>query len=194
MLSLVTVLLLTTLTATDRAGWLNVKDLGASGSTIETMGNVRSRAAHLERLGRAQHLIADNVFEGQQLYGGRPSGFMIRASASATQVIVRNNLFVNFNSSGVEISGAGTKEDLPGGEATITGNIIDLTCADGKPVPRTGIQISSADVTVADNQVYVRGTPADEVTATLSPVGSNVGVPPPRISTSCASPTCSTAS
>ncbi len=128
------------------------------------MGNVRSRAKYLEEFGRAQHIIADNVFEGQQMYGGRPGGFIICASASATQVIVRNNLFVNFNSSGVDISGAGTAMDLPGGEATITGNVFDLTCVDGKPVPRTGIQVSAADVIVADNQVYLRGAASPEVT------------------------------
>ena len=99
------------------------------------MGNVRSRDKNLEEFGRAQHIIADNVFEGQQMYGGNPGGFMIRASASATQVIVRNNIFVNFNSSGVEISGAGSKEDLPGGEATITGNLFDLTCVEARPSP-----------------------------------------------------------
>lgn len=128
------------------------------------MGNVRSRAKYLEEFGRAQHIIADNVFEGQQMYGGRPGGFMICASASATQVIVRNNLFVNFNSSGVDISGAGTTMDLPGGEAAITGNIFDLTCVDGKPVPRTGIRVSAANVIVADNQIYLRGAASSEVT------------------------------
>jgi len=128
------------------------------------MGNVRSRDEHLEQLGRAQHIVADNVFEGRRHYGRRPGGFMVNAGACATQVIVRNNLFVNFNSSGVAISGRTGDRDLPAGIATITGNIFDLTAQDEEPIVRTAIHAGASDVIVSDNQVYVRGQPDPTVT------------------------------
>lgn len=142
------------------------------------MGNVRSRVEHLEQLGRAQHIVADNVFEGRRNYGGRTrSGFMVNAGACATQVIVRNNLFVNFNSSGVAISGRTGDWDLPASSAVITGNIFDLTSQDELSLARTGIEVSAADVTASDNQVYVRGQPDPQVTGIrLSDVAVNLNV------------------
>ena len=56
-------------------------------------------------LGAGKHIVADNVFEGAVAYRGRIGGFAVRSSRGATQVIVRNNLFINFNSSGVEVTG-----------------------------------------------------------------------------------------
>jgi len=141
------------------------------------MGNVRGRDAHLEELGRAQHIVADNVFEGRRHYGKRPGGFMIHAAAGASQIVVRNNIFVNFNSSGVRISGQTGERDLPASNAIITGNILDLTSLDEVPLARTGIEVAAADVIVSDNQIYVRGQPDPLVTGIkLNEVAVNLNV------------------
>ena len=117
------------------------------------MGNIRSRDKRFDVLGSGQHIIADNVFESGVPYGG----CMVRAAAGANQVIVRDNLFVNFNGSAVDISGGTGTRDLPASNAAVSGNIIDMTCAEGAPQRRTGIDVSANDVIVSGNQVYVRG-------------------------------------
>jgi hypothetical protein len=108
-------------------------------------------------LGAGQHIVADNVFEGGVSYGGRFGGNAICTSRGATQVIVRNNLFVNFNSSGVAALGEAISQEYPAANTTITGNIFDLTCVGRKPIPRTAVRVSANDAIVADNQIYVRG-------------------------------------
>jgi len=123
-----------------------------NGGTV-AMGNIRSRAAHLEQLASGQHIIADNVFESGVPYGG----CMIRAAGGANQVIVRNNLFVNFNSSAVDISGATGPRDLPAASALVTGNIFDMTAVGDEPKPRIAVDVTACEVTVSDNQIYVRG-------------------------------------
>jgi hypothetical protein len=55
--------------------------------------------------GPTDFVIADNVFEQNTPYGG----CAIRSASGATQVIIRNNLFVNFGSSAVEISGMASR-------------------------------------------------------------------------------------
>jgi len=85
------------------------------------MGNIGSRAEHLEQLGSGQHIVADNVFEGDTFYAGRSGGFMVRAAHGATQVIIRNNLFVNFASSGIEVAGMADDRHLPAGNVTVAG-------------------------------------------------------------------------
>jgi hypothetical protein len=125
------------------------------------MGNIRSRNKSLEVLGSGQHIVADNVFESVCPYGG----CMIRAGASATQVLITNNLFVNFGSSAVEITAATGVRDMPSSNAMIRGNIFDMTCLGEKPAARIAVDVSANDVTVSDNQVYVRGRPDPLVTA-----------------------------
>lgn len=117
------------------------------------MGNVRSRAEQYEQLGTGQHIIADNVFEGNICYGGAA----IRAAACATQVIIRDNIFVNFNSSAIDISGMTGPLDLPAGISTISGNVMDFTNVSPQSASRTAIEISAPHVIVNDNQIYVRG-------------------------------------
>jgi hypothetical protein len=131
------------------------------------MGNIGSRVEHLEQLGSAQHIVADNVFEGDTFYAGRSGGFMVRAAHGATQVIIRNNLFVNFNSSPIEVAGMADNRHLPTNSVTVTGNIIDMTNVGGKSLVRTGINVSASGVIVADNQLYVRGQCDKDVTAIL---------------------------
>jgi hypothetical protein len=111
-------------------------------------------------LGAGQHIIADNVFESNVPYGG----CAIRSASGATQVIIRNNLFINFNSSAVEASGASDPTHYPSANTTIVGNIFDMTCVGEKSVPRTAINVSANDTIVSDNQIYVRGSCDQAVT------------------------------
>lgn len=95
------------------------------------MGNINSRAPELEQLGSGQHLVADNVFESGVCYGG----CAIRSTRGASQVIVRNNLFVNYGTSAVEIVSAGDTRCLPAANTTITGNQFDMTLVDDLSAP-----------------------------------------------------------
>lgn len=121
------------------------------------MGNIRSRAGHLEELGSGQHIVADNVFEGRTLYNGRPGGYIVRATCGATQVVVRNNLFVNYNSSGIEMLSGGDDRSLPTANCTISGNIMDMTAIGEPSRGRTAIHVGASDVIISDNQIYARG-------------------------------------
>ena len=103
------------------------------------MGNLgpANRDKSFDQLGAGQHIIADNVFESGVSYGGRVGGTAIVTSVGSTQVIIRNNLFVNFNSPAVTASGRTDSTHYPSANTTITGNIFDLTCVGDKPVGRT---------------------------------------------------------
>ena len=117
------------------------------------MGNIGSRAEHLEELGSGQHIVADNTFESGVCYGL----CAVRAASGATQVVVRNNLFVNFNSSAVEMTSQTGVRHLPAANTAIIGNVFDMTCVNDEPEARHAILVSAADAIVADNQIYVRG-------------------------------------
>ncbi len=108
-------------------------------------------------LGAGQHIVADNVFEGAVSYGGRIGSFAVRSSRGSTQVIVRNNLFINFNSSGIDVSGATSLSEYPAANTVITGNIFDMTCIGQQPVNRVAISVGVNDTIISDNQIYVRG-------------------------------------
>ena len=126
------------------------------------MGNISSRAEHLEQLGTAQHIVADNVFESVVPYGG----CAVRSAWGATQVVIRNNLFVNFGSCAVEVLGRGDDRHLPSANTTITGNIFDMTEIGPESKPRTCVGIvGAADTIISDNQMYVRGDCDPQVTA-----------------------------
>lgn len=131
-----------------------------NGGTV-AMGNIRSRSADFEVLPSGQHLVADNVFESFIPYGG----CAIRAAGGALQVVIRNNLFVNFGSSAIELTCATGIRDLPAGISTITGNILDMTAVATNAVKRIGIEVSASDVIVSDNQIYARGAADPLVTA-----------------------------
>lgn len=128
-----------------------------NGGTV-AMGNLgpANRDATYPSLGAGQHIIADNVFEGGVPYGS----CAIRSAVGATQVIIRNNLFVNFGSSAVEASGNTDPTHYASGNTIISGNIFDMTCVGTAAVQRTAINVSANDSIVGDNQIYVRG-PAD---------------------------------
>jgi len=127
------------------------------------MGNLgpANRDQTYPDLGAGQHIIADNVFESYVPYGG----WAIRSDVGATQVIIRNNLFVNFGSSAVEASGATDPLHYASGNTTITGNIFDMTAVATNAVKRIGIDVSASDVVVSDNQIYTRGAADPLVTA-----------------------------
>ena len=130
------------------------------------MGNLgtANRDDSFATLGAGQHLIADNVFEGGGMYGGKRGSCMIRTGHGSTQVIIRNNLFINFNSPAIEASGRADETHYPSTNTIISGNIIDLTCMEERPVTRFGINVSANETTVCHNQVYVRGAADPTVT------------------------------
>ncbi len=126
------------------------------------IGNISSRDADVEVLPSGQHIVADNVFESNVPYGG----CAIRSASGATPVVIANNLFINFNSSAIELTSATSPGyGLPASDSTVTGNMFDMTCVDGKPIGRTAIEVSQSGVIVADNQIYVRGAADAQVTA-----------------------------
>ena len=115
------------------------------------MGNLgpANHDATFPELGAGQHIIANNVFESNVPYGG----CAIRAAVGATQVLVTNNLFVNFGSSAVHISGNSDLTHYPSANATISGNLFDMTEIGEKSASRTAVDVSAADVLVSDNQI-----------------------------------------
>ncbi|MBM4082254.1 MAG: hypothetical protein FJ278_21295, partial [Planctomycetes bacterium] len=126
------------------------------------IGNISTRSEDVEILPSGQHIVRDNVFESNVPYGG----CAIRTASGASPVVIANNLFVNFNSSAIELSGiVSPGSGLPASDSTVTGNIFDMTCVDGQPKPRTAILSSQSGVLIADNQVYVRGAADPQVTA-----------------------------
>lgn len=118
------------------------------------IGNIRRRADYLNKLGTAQHIITDNYFEsGTQDH----TVAMIKVGSFASQVVVKGNVFVNFNSPAIYVRGDGQSVDTPPEDVIISGNSIDLTAVDAPSAERYGINISSNFVTVSDNHIYVRG-------------------------------------
>ena len=117
------------------------------------MGNIGSRAANFDILPSGQHIVADNTFEQEMVYGG----CAIRSCHGSTPVIIRDNIFVNFNTSAIEANGSGEARHLPAANTVISGNVIDLTCVRGDSRGRVGSGVSADDTIVSDNQVYVRG-------------------------------------
>lgn len=132
--------------------------IGNLGPANREAGQLTPENRHLmfPDVGAGQHIVADNVFEGAVAYGGRIGGFAVRSSRGSTQVIVRNNLFINFNSSGVDVSGTSSVNEFPSANTIITGNIFDMTCVGSNPISRTGISIGVNDTIISDNQIYVR--------------------------------------
>ena len=127
---------------------------------IGNLGN-ENRDKSYPDLGSGQHVIADNVFESNVPYGG----CAIRSTRGASQVIIRNNLFINFDSSAVEVLSYYIVNEYPSSNTTITGNIFDMTCIGQKSSPRTAILVNCNDTIVSDNQIYVRGKADPLITA-----------------------------
>ena len=139
------------------------------------MGNLGTynRDESYPAIGAGQHIIADNVFESIVPYGG----CAIRSASGATQVVIRNNLFVNFGSSAVEASGRSDSTHYPSANTTITGNLFNMTEIGDQPKSRTAMHVSASDAIVSDNQIYVRGKLDPAVTAIkISEPAVNVAV------------------
>jgi hypothetical protein len=137
------------------------------------VGSMTHRYEHLHDLGVGQAIIADNVFEG---IGRNWRGIFV--AHGATQVVITNNLFINYNATAIEVSGDTARGvAYPSQNITISGNIIDMTDVGDKPVARVGIRASTSDTIISDNQIYVRGEPDPRVTGiSLSEPALNVSV------------------
>ncbi|MDD4016408.1 MAG: right-handed parallel beta-helix repeat-containing protein [Kiritimatiellae bacterium] len=167
----------------DGAGWhaaeMPARFLRVIGSYFRntgaiTVGDMSHRFEDLNELGCGQAMVCDNVFEGI----GRSGGVYVGHGSS--QVVISGNLFINFNGSAITVSSQTVRPSLPWFSPTaplswgsypsrsvvIRGNIIDMTYpgtnADARV--RTGIWVNASEVTVADNQVYVRGACDPRVT------------------------------
>lgn len=121
-----------------------------------TVGDMSHRHDDLHRLGCGQAIVANNVFEGIGKCGG------IAVNHGSSQVLVANNLFINYNGNAINASSYTVPTSFPSHTITIKDNIIDLTYAGedyaGEDArARTGIRISASNVIAAGNQVYVRG-------------------------------------
>jgi hypothetical protein len=120
-----------------------------------------NRDPSFAEVGSGQHLVSGNVFESVVPYGG----CAVRSCSGSTQVLITNNLFVNFGSAAVETLGLSDADHFPSANTTITGNIFDMTCITDTPVARHAIEVSTNDTLVSDNQIYVRGSVDPLVTA-----------------------------
>jgi hypothetical protein len=126
------------------------------------VGSIESRVESLDILPSGQHIVAHNTFEQQAALGGIPGGgeYGVLVRAGATPVLIKDNIFVNFNSSAIGAMGSttfGRRGSHPPSNIIISGNAIDLTCVRDKSIPRAGINVSVDNTIVSDNQIYVRG-------------------------------------
>lgn len=140
-----------------------------------TVGDMSHRYEDLNELGCGQAMIRDNVFEGIGKCGG------IAVNHGSSQVVISGNLFINFNGTAIRVSSQTVRPSLPwfkpdaplnwgsypSRSVVVSGNLIDLTCVGGESVERVGIKVDASEVTVADNQVYVRGAADPKVTGLL---------------------------
>ncbi|MBQ7921526.1 MAG: right-handed parallel beta-helix repeat-containing protein [Clostridia bacterium] len=117
------------------------------------IGNVRGRSDYLNTLGTGQHIITDNYFENDNCYGAA----MIQIASAASQVIVSNNNFTNFNANAIWLIGECGPVDTPCENLIVRGNIIDMTAAVAASKPRFAVKITAHFAAVSDNQIYVRG-------------------------------------
>jgi hypothetical protein len=104
------------------------------------------------KVGSTQAIIADNVFEGGIFGGG------ISINNCATQVIIANNIFNGYSKESAFFI-------LGGRRVIVSGNHIDMTrIGDNPDNARCGICIEASNVTISDNQIYVRGERSEKVT------------------------------
>ena len=120
-----------------------------------------NRDASFPELGAGQHIVSNNVFESVVPYGSAA----ICSARGATQVIISSNLFVNFGSSAVNLSGSSNPTGYASANTSISGNIFDMTEIGGTSKGRVAINVDASDTTISDNQIYVRGTVDPNVTA-----------------------------
>lgn len=165
----------------DGAGWhaaeMPARFLRVIGSYFRntgaiTVGDMSHRYEDLNELGCGQAFICDNVFEGIGRCGG------IAVNHGSSQVVISGNLFINFNGNAITVSNATVRPTLPwfkpdaplewgsypSRSAVISGNIIDMTYPAENAAYRVGINVDASEVTIANNQIYVRGDADPRVT------------------------------
>ena len=165
----------------DGAGWhaaeMPARFLRVVGSYFRntgaiTVGDMSHRYEDLNELGCGQAMIRDNVFEGIGRSGG------IAVNHGSCQVVISGNLFINFNGPAITVSSQTVRPSLPwfkpdaplswgsfpSRSAVISDNIIDLTYQGSNAADRVGISVNASEVTVSDNQIYVRGPSDPRVT------------------------------
>ncbi len=135
-----------------------------------TIGDMSHRLDDLHKLGCGQAIVVDNVFEGIGRCGG------ISVNHGSGQVVIANNLFINYNGTAINASSQCVRTSFPSHTVTITGNIIDMTYAGEKPAGRTGINVSANNVIVSNNQIYVRGK--------LDPLVNGIAIAEPALNVS----------
>lgn len=124
-----------------------------------TIGDMSHRLDDLNKLGCGQAIVRDNVFEGI----GRCEGVAVNHGAG--QVVISDNLFINYNGPAINASSYTVRTSYPSKNITIANNIIDMTCVGEKPVSCAAINVTASGTTVANNQIYVRGKTDPRVTA-----------------------------
>ena len=134
------------------SGPIGIGNLGPANREADRI-TPENRDRMYPRLGAGQHIVADNVFEGFVPYATNA----IASIVGSTQVIIRNNLFINFNSCAVEARGETDALHYPSANTIITGNIFDMTCIGMEPIRRIAVNVSANDTIISDNQIYVRG-------------------------------------
>lgn len=139
-----------------------------------TVGDMSHRFEDLNELGCGQAMICDNVFEGIGRCGG------IAVGHGSSQIVISGNLFINFNGPAISVSSQTVRPSLPwfspdaplswgsypSRSVIIRNNILDMTYpgTNTDARDRVGISVNASEVTVADNQVYVRGARDPRVT------------------------------
>jgi hypothetical protein len=119
--------------------------------TVGDIPHTLPRLEHFHELGIGQAVVANNVFEGIGRCGG------VTVIFGPTQVVVADNLFVNYNGNAITAACSTVHNCYPSQNITIRGNIIDMTVPSETPRGRNGISVEASDTIVADNQVYTRG-------------------------------------
>lgn len=119
-----------------------------------TIGDVSSRADYLNDLPAGQAIVSGNVFEGIGL-----AKVGIAVNHGTAEVVVTGNRFINYTGrAAVEIAGRTGSSSFPARNVTVSDNIIEMAAVpEDDEGWRTGIHVTTSDVIVSDNQVYVRG-------------------------------------
>jgi hypothetical protein len=178
----------------DGAGWhaaeMPARFLRVIGSYFRncgaiTVGDMSHRFEDLHELGCGQAFVSNNVFEGIGRCGG------VYVGHGSGQVVISNNLFINFNGNAITVSSATVRPTIPwfkpdaqldwgsfpSRSVIASGNIIDLTYTGDDARYRSGFVVDGNEVTISDNQVYVRGKVDPKVTGiTLRDPALNVDI------------------
>ncbi len=123
-----------------------------------TVGDMSNRIEDLHKLGCGQAIVSGNVFEAS----GRAEGITVNHGAG--EVVISDNLFINYNGSAINASSYTVPTSYPSKNITISNNLIDMTFPYEKPRPCTAITVTAPGTIVHDNHIYVRGQTDPRVT------------------------------